>query len=445
MPGIKTDDNKWNVEGHPHRLIQISEGELRLLADLFEEDEKDYLCARLPAIHVREMLNVLRCFSSQNVYFSDLKKKDELTVQYLWHETYAQEDGTIKEKVSFPDEWKNMIYTGPVVGVANPIYKTPRAESVGKADYDSIPLANINSSYIPRTKYVVECSWDEYLKRCPKTAWGTNYISEYKLLSRKMLNVQQERTLMTCIAPKQAGHTNGLTGVAFKDARVLAIAAGLFASVPYDYFIKALKKSNFYEDTMCRLPLIDNEYADELIVRTLLLNCVGNQYSELWKEVMSKVDITSLSWMKRDYRLKNHLVNKKYEFSEIITNDFERRQALVEIDVLVAMMLGMTLEQLKAIYRIQFSVLKMYEGDTWYDAEGKIVFTNNRSMVGVGLDRSTWERIKNIDAFYECECVNDVYKDKDGTEQIIYKPPYSKCDREKDYEEVWNNFLENFN
>ena len=441
LPGIKTDDNKWNIEGHPHRLIQIGESELRLLATLVEDDEEDYLSARLPAIHVREMLNVLKCFSTQNRYFSDLKKKEELTVQYLWHETYAQEDGTIKENVSFPYDWKNVIYTGPSVGVANPIYKTPRAESVGKADYDPIPLSNINATYIPRTKYVVECGWEEYLKRCPKTPWGTNYISGYKLLSRKMLNVQQERTLMTCIAPKEAGHTNGLTGIAFKNSRALVIAAGLFASVPYDYFIKALKKSNFYEDTMCRLPLMDNEYTDELIVRTLLLNCLGNQYSELWEEVISKVEINSLSWMKNDCRLRNHLVKKKYDFSEIITNDFERRQALVELDVLVAMMLGMTLEQLKAIYRIQFSVLKMYEGDTWYDAEGKIVFTNNRSMVGVGLDRPTWEGIKDIDAVYEHECINDVYKDTDGIEKIIYKPPYTKCDREKDYEEVWNNFL----
>lgn len=66
-------------------------------------------------------------------------------------------------------------------------------------------------------------------------------------------------------------------------------------------------------------------------------------------------------------------------------------QALVEIDVLTAMALGMTLEQLKTIYRIQFPVLQQYEADTWYDANGRIVFTTNRSLVGVGFDRKEWE------------------------------------------------------
>ncbi len=35
----------------------------------------------------------------------------------------------------------------------------------------------------------------------------------------------------------------------------------------------------------------------------------------------------------------------------------------------------MTLNQLKTIYRIQFPVLQSYEKDTWYDANGRIVFS----------------------------------------------------------------------
>lgn len=74
---------------------------------------------------------------------------------------------------------------------------------------------------------------------------------------------------------------------------------------------------------------------------------------------------------------------------ETLRSDYARREALVELDVLTAMALGMTLDQLKTIYRIQFSVLQSYEKDTWYDARGRIVHTNNRSMTGlVSLGKS---------------------------------------------------------
>ena len=126
-------------------------------------------------------------------------------------------------------------------------------------------------------------------------------------------------------------------------------------------------------------------------------------------------------------------------------NDYERRQALVEIDVLTSMALGMSLEQLKAIYRIQFPVLQSYEADTWYDRKGRIVFTNNKSLTGVGFSRKEWEEIKDAkDGVFTRTITDDTMPGGPVERTIEYVAPFDRCDREKDYEEVWANFEKRF-
>ena len=135
--------------------------------------------------------------------------------------------------------------------------------------------------------------------------------------------------------------------------------------------------------------------------------------------------------------------------------DYPRRQALVEIDVLVSMALGLTLEQLQTIYRVQFPVMRMYEGDTWYDARGRIIFTNSKGLVGVGLPRKRdkkntpdtpgWEDVRDKTTGIVTQTkLDDTLPGGPREKTITYEAPFVRCNREQDYETTWHHFEQRF-
>lgn len=442
--GLKDKDGKWNIEGHQDRVIKITDKELALFSKLYDEEGGITTQAKLPSIYSKQLLEVLRSLSNNN------KIIDVYVLFYspMIDETGGQKEGIFKRKTEFVDDIKKFIFSGPHIGVAMPILKTPRKICKLVSDYDVVDLESVrhNKMYMPRTNYIINQEYNDYVENVQMTSWGNRYTEYYRIAWRRMLSTNGERTLIGAIIPKYSSHINLLNSMAFKNSEDLLVVSAYFASLTYDFFIRSTGKNDLYEYA-CRLPISKDKFKNELAIRTLMLNCVNGYYEELWNENF-KEEFKLDKWLKLDIRLNNNIfekLDKNWNCSYLPINDFERRQLLIEIDVITAIALGLSLEELKTVYRIQFPVLNEYENDTWYDKNGKIIFTVNRRIVGVGLGRKRWNEVKDMtEGIVEHTIIDDTMPGGPVERKIVYEAPFDRCDREKDYEEVWKNFEERF-
>jgi hypothetical protein len=467
--GIKNEDNNWNFNGHRERIIDVSLDELALFAQLYDEEGTDAIEARLPTLHSQKLVSVLRKFSIQKERLGNLKGK-YLALE-MWHETNTQKDGTIRRDTQFPGVTSNLVLSGPHFFVGTPVYKTPRAICTEKGHYDVLDLTALPDDYLPRTNYVPDCEPVDYRQRTPKVPWDEQLpvTDFYRVAARGMLSQSGERTYIPTIIPPSIGHIHGVQTTVFKDNDLLLKATCFGMSVVADFYIKTTGRSNLHF-TWENFPVIEPSPA--LILRTLALNCLTTPYADLWADTFDPV-FTTDRWSKpNDPRLDHSFfanLTPTWQRTCALRTDYARRQALVEIDVLAALALGLALDELITLYRVQFPVMQQYERETYYDKNGRIVFTTSKGLTGVGLPRKGnkkkaiigWEDVYDPETQQatvdnqEIEIVDDTlppsvplrpgerWVNAEGGpryRKILYEAPFDRCDRVSDYRIAWAHF-----
>lgn len=442
---MKTEHGEWNVQGYHDRIVSIDDAVMRTFAALANMDAAEASSAPLLGVYSVSLLHALECIGQCPRHLDDIPD-DEIAYSSMWHETNSRKDGTIKDDIHFPRRDESIIYSSPFIGVGNPLLQSTRSIYKVNSDYDLVDLTAIPVDYEPRVKYAQACSDAEYAKRMPKMADGTPFDSLYRVVCRRMVGLDSERSLQSAGVHPRVAWVNTVTGYGVHPRRcaTLALMMGAQASIPLDFQIRSIGKMDIHPGTLQLLPIPEGVLAQEIICRALLLNCLTKEYAELWQSCWNS-SYTMMQWSKLDPRLSNTTFSSLAEtwtYETPLRSEYIRRQALIELDVLVAMALGMTLDELIDIYRFTFSVLKSYEDDTWYDRNGRVVYSYKGAYAKISLKRDEFERIRDEqDGFVETITVeDDTLPDGPIKRDIRFVAPYDRCDRIEDYRTAWAFF-----
>lgn len=438
---ILKNDGKygWNLQSNFNRRVKIDSQFLDILSEA-QEDVKNPKLIYLQTDLFRQLIQKIASRKNQ--------KLSSVSAFYSngFHETSDVGEGQllidINENTKVPElENYEFVYNGPHFTILNPIAQSPKSRYNSNNDYQAVNPTQIDESFLPNTKYLPndENGFDPILKVLEDKNWYENY----RWATRAMVGSNSERTLQGAIIPPKSIHINGVLSVLFNREEELIAFSILMSSIVLDFYVKVNGWKNIHPNSIKKLPL-GIEYVNiHSLSRMLRLNCLNKYYTPFWERNWQE-EYRKDKWSKEDDRLNAfETLTPKWKWETPLRNWYERRQALVEIDVITAMALGLSLEELILIYNVQFPVLQQNEDDTWYDSTGNIVFTCSKGLTGVGVDRPVWETIRDLKAGETYEHTiekSELYRGK----KVTYHAPFDKCDRVEDYKVAWKHFEEVF-
>lgn len=470
--GKKDANGNWNHKGQKDRLITLDD---KVLEDIGRVFADSLTAPVLPDIHSESLLKVMQKFAHITTRIRDLGEKYRITI--MWDENAARREGTIAEfpnlQTKTPKSLEKLILNGPHLSVGNPLFKTPNNPCKSNKDWLVLDLELLPDDFIPRCKYEQACDDTTYAARQMTCKWDQIcFGNHWKLFYREFVGEDSARTLTGSIYPPGVACIHSVNGIATNSPEVLLTLASSFVSLPLDAYARMVGNGHMKISLVSNFPLVSYENLQfAAFIRCLGLNCINSSYASLWQSLFTQQ-------FREDYWSTNLAQLNSSWFSNLtaewtrdcaLRSDLMRRQALLELDVLTAQAMGLELNDLLTLYRLRFRVMRDYEANTWYDQKGRIVFTNNSALSGIGLPRK--KRTKDADegityrkngyqvdasglGFEDVKDMKDGYVEKtfpdismsDEPQMITvkYVAPFFRMDREADYRRAWEVFEQRF-
>ncbi|MEU6015809.1 class I SAM-dependent DNA methyltransferase [Streptomyces sp. NPDC047515] len=464
VPGMKHGGG-WDLRPHSARVIRVDHDTLTEWQKLTGDTDGSVRQAALLQPVTTEEQGAITALSA----VASRIGQQEPRISAGYHEKMGKEGGFIAWGTSQPDSLSGLILQGPHFGIATPISKQPKVPCRGNHDWTSFDLTALAADAVPRTNYVrpetcslkrYEGEQDRWLERSRLKAdwqpsaeeWASRsdvltedelkldegeqrellrqrlwffqpYTTFYRLAWRVMIPFNTERSLFPALISPGPAHVDAVNSMALADNQATALNAGFWASLSFDYLLRITGRSHLRVAEALAMPYADPSHplAAPLLLRTLRLNCLTKAYAPLWAELHDMTWPGYEDWAVKWPRLAPLAggITEDWEWGTPLRTEYERRAALVEIDALVAVWLGMSADELIAIHKARYAILADRESHMWFDASGRQLAKDPYAH-GHGQSKEHYEHLL-------------AFQKKERPEPPEgYTAPFYKADREKE-------------
>lgn len=352
LPGIKDNDYNWDRRPHRDRIITVNEDTLKVWNSIIEEPGT-------PLLETRTVYSVNSEAAAVLAKLAKAPRIKELGLKFSngWHETADRKAGYFDSSWQHPDSWDDVILQGPHLGVSTPMIKQPNPTMKHNQDWSEIDLEAITKDFIPATAFLPERSevnYDAgYTFHRRNDGQEVEDRSFYRFAWRKMAATTGFRTLYSALIPKRSAISGAaISGVAIESEASTVLAGAVLSSMLSDFVVRSIGVANLYASVIEQLPFSVAPVLKPVAIRKFLeLNALTAAYAPLWD------DLEESTWTTRTP----------------LRNARDRFHAQNEIDAMVALSLGVTLDELLMIYRTQFPVMRRYDQEDLYDSNGRKV------------------------------------------------------------------------
>ncbi|MGW2037237.1 Eco57I restriction-modification methylase domain-containing protein [Streptomyces virginiae] len=425
-PGIK-HNGSWDIRPHRERVVHVDAALLTSWHSLTGSEGGTGQTPLLYPVLVGEQ-GAIEALAAYRSNLGDFRP----IISSGYNETNAKKDGLIRWGNQAVPELSDVILQGPHISCALPFANEPMIPCRNQRHWEALAPTELPEAYVPVSNYVRATDEATYL--AAQDTWrGTPSTSHFRLVWRRMIPFNTSRSLHAALVPPGPAHIDAVASMLLENNQLTTMNAGFWASLPMDYLLRITGRSDLRVAEARKMPAPDPKHplAPALLLRTLRLNALTIHYAPLWAELFDPRWAGYEDWANPDWpHLKPLAAGLKptWEYSTPLRTEHERRSALVELDALAAVWLGITADQLAAIFKSRYPQLNDYEAKTWFDANGRKL-AENFNTYGHGQTKEDWLE-------FEAHLA-----DPDGTPLPAgFTAPFYKVDREAEMRAAHEHF-----